>query len=204
MTKRKNRRKTRNSKSYFRKQNRRQKRKTFLIVCEGTKTEPNYFESFRVSRHIVEIVGAGYNTLSLVKEAMKLSKQGSFDQVWVVFDKDDFPINRFNQALALANEVGISIAYSNEAFELWYLLHFDYHQSAISRSTYRSRLSQRLGFEYKKNDSNIHEVLRPRVETAIRNAAKLLQTYGEAHSPARDNPCTSVHLLVQELQKHEK
>lgn len=207
MTKHKtNRRSKRNTQSYSRKQKLRELRKKFLIVCEGEKTEPNYFEGFRVPREIIEIKGTGYNTLRLVNEAIKLAEQGKFDQVWVVLDKDDFPADNFNEALASAKREGISVAYSNEAFELWYLLHFDFHQSAISRATYKSRLSQpqRLGFEYKKNDPQIHDVLRPRIETAIKNATNLLQIYGETHLPARDNPCTSVHKLVSELLKNEK
>ena len=40
-----------------------------LIYCEGEKTEPNYFRSFRIAR---EVVGEGYNTLSLVKKEMRL------------------------------------------------------------------------------------------------------------------------------------
>lgn len=196
----------RNAHSYVRQQKSRELRKRFLLVCEGEKTEPNYFEGFRVPREIIEIKGLGYNTLSLVREAVKLAKRAEFDQVWVVLDKDDFQVDHFNRAIVFAKQQGISVAYSNEAFELWYLLHFDYHQAAISRETYKNRLSQaqRLGFEYKKNDPSIHELLRPRIETAIQNASRLLRTYGETHSPARDNPCTTVHLLVQQLLQNEK
>ena len=50
-------------------------RKRFLIVCEGTKTEPNYFEAFKknLPRGLVEvdIHGMGENTLSIVQEAKK-------------------------------------------------------------------------------------------------------------------------------------
>jgi hypothetical protein len=44
----------------------------FLIVCEGEKTEPNYFKSFRVPKDVIDIYGLGANTISLVKEAIKL------------------------------------------------------------------------------------------------------------------------------------
>jgi hypothetical protein len=39
---------------------------TFLIVCEGAKTEPNYFQSFRLPSAAVRIVGTGANTEGLV------------------------------------------------------------------------------------------------------------------------------------------
>lgn len=65
---------------------------SILIVCEGELTEPSYFEKFRVPSATIEIVGKGYNTVSLVNEAMRLYKSSNaeYDQVWCVFDKDDF------------------------------------------------------------------------------------------------------------------
>lgn len=182
-------------------QNVRTLRKRFLIVCEGERTEPNYFEAFRVPKDVYDVVGAGDNTLSLVRKAIEYKQKGDYDQVWVVMDKDDFPIGNFNNALSLAEKKGIEVAYSNEAFELWYLLHFDFHNSAIPRSTYKQRLSSRLGFEYKKNDPHIYEVLEDKQSVAIQNAKRLLDEYGDEHRPAYDNPSTRVHLLVDALRE---
>lgn len=42
-------------------------KQSFLIVCEGTRTEPNYFKAFRVRSATVEVKGSGYNTRSLVE-----------------------------------------------------------------------------------------------------------------------------------------
>jgi hypothetical protein len=81
----------------------------FLIVCEGEKTEPNYFESFRVPKYIRDICGLGANTVSLVKEAVKLrDDDGDYDQVWCVFDRDSFPAQNFNAAIALAKQEGMN------------------------------------------------------------------------------------------------
>ena len=51
------------------------KRKYYLIVCEGEKTEPNYFKSLKnaLPKGVLEICefnidGTGYNTESLVKK----------------------------------------------------------------------------------------------------------------------------------------
>ena len=181
--------------------NRRSLRKLFLIVCEGERTEPNYFEAFRVPKTVYDIVGKGENTLGLVRSVLELRRKGNYDQVWVVMDKDDFTIQNFNSAMSLARDQGIRVAYSNEAFELWYLLHFDYHHAAISRDTYKQRLTKRLGFEYKKNDPNIYIALEDRQSVAIQNAARLLADWGDQHIPARDNPSTTVHLLVEALRE---
>lgn len=192
-------------KSYQRRVNTREIRQRFLIVCEGEKTEPNYFESFRNNNRLsnvrIEITGIGENTVKLVQKAEKLKKQDDYDQVWCVFDKDDFPVEDFNSAIARARRRNIRVAYSNEAFELWYLLHFDYIDTAMPRRSYQQRLSRRLAKPYVKNDPQMYETLRDKQDTAIHNAEKLLHTYGNSHNPARDNPCTTVHRLVQELNR---
>lgn len=121
-----------------RRKNFREIRKNFLIVCEGEKTEPNYFEKFRVPKKIFDVVGIGANTASLVEKAIDLRGKSivSYDEVWCVFDRDSFPAQNFNNALSLAKNNNINVAYSNEAFEIWYLLHFHYHDAATSRAQY--------------------------------------------------------------------
>ena len=76
---------------------------TFLIVCEGAKTEPNYFRSFPVStRPEVTIVGAGCETIAVVNKAIELMENKQFDRVWCVFDRDPSKVNntaaRFRKA----------------------------------------------------------------------------------------------------------
>jgi len=185
-------------------------RQRFLIVCEGEKTEPNYFRSFDAPKEVVdlEILGLGLDPLHLVQEALDRQKQAAkgglpYDQVWCVFDRDNWTKQCFNQAVTLARNSKVNVAYSNEAFELWYLLHFDYHNSAITRDTYRTRLSAKLGFPYRKNHPDMYRVLQAHQEIAIRYASNLLAQYDPC-DPANDNPSTTVHLLVQELNRHAR
>lgn len=173
---------------------------SILIICEGTKTEPNYFRSFRLTN--VTIDGTGTNTDTIVKKAIKESKE--YNQVWCVFDKDSFPPHNFNRAIQLAEKhKKITIAYSNEAFELWYLLHFHYRDTAISRTLYEEKLSDCLGYKYKKNSTTMYEELLDKQETAIKFAENLLKQY-PTPNPEIDNPSTTVHLLVKELNKYIK
>lgn len=86
---------------------------------------------------------------------------------------------------------------------IWYLLHFHYHDSAINRTQYETMLTNRLGFRYKKNDPLIYDHLLPLQNDALRNAEKLISSY-ENHSPEKDNPSTTVHLLVKELNKYSR
>ena len=62
-------------------------------------------------------------------------------------------------------------------------------------------LTQRLGFKYKKNDPSMYDHLFPLQEAALKNAENLLNSYAN-HTPESDNPSTTVHVLVQELNKH--
>ena len=181
----------------------------FLIVCEGAKTEKNYFEAFQVLGDVRRIVveGAGDNTLRLVERTRDLKAKleeanDPFDQVWCVFDRDSFPAQHFNEAIRLAEQQGFQVAYSNEAFEIWYLLHFDYHISALSRTQYEGKLTEKLGFPYRKNHPQIYGKLLERQDVAIRHAAKLHKHHEDIKghcNPEKDNPVTTVHLLVQQL-----
>ena len=206
--------KNRNTSDYLRRQIKtRETRKRFLIVCEGEKTEVNYFKAFTVPKKIeVTVRGEGKNSLSLVNKAIQiidnLKKDDSFDQIWCVFDKDNCSKEQFNQAERLAKEQNIKIAYSNEAFEIWFILHFQYLDIATSRSEYLTILTNQMkkyGLlnkkeKYAKNREDMYEKLKPYQTTAITNAAKLIQDRDEAKKhPFDANPSTTVQELVQEL-----
>jgi len=85
-----------------RKQRRSRKTKdTIVIVCGRTKTEVNYFKSFRLKigrlgKVRVEVIGTGSNTaepIALVKKAISLKDSDlSIAAVWAVFDKDNFDL----------------------------------------------------------------------------------------------------------------
>jgi RloB-like protein len=185
-----------------RKVNTREVRQRFLIVCEGEKTEPNYFRSFHVPKNVAEIdvKGLGENPSKLVNSAKELKEQDEYDQIWCVFDRDAWTPEDFNNAIRNANNQGFKVAYSNEAFELWYILHFEFLNTGVPRSDYFQKLNLLLQRKYQKNSETIYDELFEKQSTAIKNAINLLNQY-DPHIPARDNPSTTVHLLVQELNK---
>lgn len=188
-----------------RKTNIREVRQRFLILCEGEKTEPNYFRRFRVLINVVEIdvQGVAKDPSKLVKEAKALKEKEDYDQVWCVFDRDDWTPENFNNAISSAKKQGFKVAYSNEAFELWYVLHFEFLNAGIPRSDYCKKLDLYLNKKYQKNSEAIYDELLSKQPTAIKNATSLLKQY-DPHAPARDNPSTTVHLLVQELNRFIK
>jgi hypothetical protein len=188
--------------SVLRRQNISEEAERFLIVCEGEKTEPGYFEGFRVPGKILKIMGTGYNTLTLVSEAIRLKNESrsAYDQVWCVFDRDSFPSDDFDGAISKAKAAGFQVAYTNEAFELWYLLHFEDHRSALGRRQYSQKLSECLGHKYEKNSTSMYNELQSKQGEAIRRAERLMAEYDEDHNPHQNNPSTTVHLLVKALR----
>jgi len=201
--------------------NTRQKRKRYLIVCEGEKTEPHYFESLKATlpRGVLEVVefrisGKGFNTESLVRDALVLRKQReaesgrAVDKLWVVFDKDSFMPDAFNGAITLCeNTPQTEAAWSNEAFELWYLLHFGYYDTSMARDIYKTKIEENFrknglsGFVYAKNRSEMYQLLNQYgdQDLALKYSKKLEAGYRGAKNFASQNPCTRVYKLVAEL-----
>jgi hypothetical protein len=192
----------------------------FLIVCEGEKTEPNYFKSFKSNIKsfvlTIDTLGEASNTKDLVNRTIKYRNKSSqkYDSVWVVFDKDNFTPNNFNGAIEMAKNNNIKVGWSNEAFELWYLLHFQYRNTAMSRADYKAAIEDEINtkiaeqtksknpkkFVYKKNSEEMYYVLEKygNQKQAIINAEKLIANHN-CMNFAIHNPCTMVHLLVEEL-----
>jgi hypothetical protein len=184
-------------------------KQTFLIVCEGEVTEPEYFNAFRLTSANVKAVGKGMNTISLVNEAIVIKEQEkrkgrSYDQYWVVFDKDNFADSDFNAAIQKAQGNGFKVAYSNQAFEYWYLLHFNLYQGAIHRSRYADMLTNLLGFKYGKSRGDsmkVFNIIYPKTRIAIDNAKKVISQF-EGSNPAKEESSTTVYDLVEQLLKY--
>jgi len=188
-------------------------RERILIVCEGERTEPNYFMAIRRALPpnvvILRIAGTGMNTISLIEEALRLNNENAitdfpYDQIWAVFDKDDFPSDDFDNAIDKCRKHGVKPAYSNQAFELWYILHFCDRQTAMRRNEYKGKLSQYLGETYKKNDPDMYKKINTfgSESEAVRRASKLF--CNALHPPSSANPCTTVFKLVEELNRFKQ
>lgn len=105
----------RSDRGYVRKSGIRNVKQSFLIITEGVNTEPEYFNAFRLTSATVRALGQGMSTVPLVRKAMRIyegykTRGKSFDQLWVVFDKDDNPDKDFNEAIALAKTNGFHVA----------------------------------------------------------------------------------------------
>ena len=191
-----------------------------LIVCEGTKTEPNYFKAFKMFNrgtfvYEIEIEGEGKNTIQVVDRAIELRDNAKYigneyDRVWTVFDRDSFPAEKFNGAIIKAKEHGIECAWSNEAFELWYLYHFHNRVTAMNREEYKKAISEAVNksskykskkiYKYAKNEMDNYCIMTKfgSQEKAIKWAEAKSQEYTD-QCYSEQNPCTMVFSLVRQL-----
>lgn len=203
------------SKKFSREYNTKNLRKKIYIFTEGEKTEPEYFQSIKSEnkcRNIeIKIIGKGFNTLSLIDYIInyKNSLNDKFlprqDKIWAVFDKDSF-VENFDIAIKKAQDNEIEVAYSNECFELWYLLHFDLHVCDIGRDAYIKKLHKKLAIltknnvkKYKKNSPNMYNLIKHLEPTAIKNSKHLLSIHKDEKSYFKKTPSTTVFLLVEYL-----
>jgi hypothetical protein len=187
-----------------------------LIVCEGEKTEPNYFDELRINLRLhtadVAIVGHGSSPRTLCDYAIDAAvRDGDFDYVFCVFDRDTHEtygeaVDRCKSKKLTRNSgehVPLVAITSNPAFEYWLLLHFEntdkpYHASG-RKSVGAHVLSdlekafcrfERTG--YAKGSKGVFNLLLPRLPEAIKRAVSI-------NSRELDNPHTLVVVLVNSL-----
>ncbi len=190
-----------------------------LIITEGTKTEPQYFEAVKetINKHFrdkiqLEIHGEGDNTLGLLDKAQQRIRNSGivYKHVWIVYDTDDFPADRINRTardcINLTNdETEFHALWSNQCIELWFMLHFNYVDADLHRSEYYPKLSEWLSNigkgNYEKNRNDIYEILFPYLADAIRNAKKLDEV-NKNKTPSNASPCTQVYKLLEKLQPY--
>ncbi len=200
------------SKRFHRYYGRKKEGRFIYIFTEGRETEPNYFESIKKQLRLhgvkINIWGTGHHTMDLIDSILGFVSRNHIetgDEVWAVFDRDAF--KDFDSAINKARTNDISVAYSNEAFELWFLLHFSYMSSALSRKDYINKLNGyllKLGERYEKKSKTMYSLLKPYEEDAIKNAKKLLTGCDSEKLCSKKNPSTTVHVLIEGLNKLKK
>ncbi len=187
-----------------------------LIVCEGGKTEPNYFtqlkKASRLSNANVRICGRGADPLSVVNFAIESFKQEpEFDRIYCVFDRDrhttyDAALDKVHQA-RLGKGTKIFAIPSVPCFEFWLLLHFICTTKPFDAppgNSICSRVIEELKKylpEYQKGDHDIFDKIQDNLDNAITNARQVEQFHQTSRT---DNPSTLVHSLVEYLRDLKK
>ncbi|MDP2227734.1 MAG: RloB family protein [Moraxellaceae bacterium] len=186
-----------------------------LIVCEGSKTEPNYFreliDHYEINTANVQVDGScGSDPMSVANHAIQLyreerDKGDPYDRVYCVIDRDAHP--GFGEALKkLEAQKPPKVFYATVSipcFEYWLLLHFDYTRAAFT-STGRVSMGDAALValktclpKYEKGLVGTFSSLIGQLAFAKANAKRGLE---DARKTAADNPSTNVHELVEYLQ----
>lgn len=185
-----------------------------FIVSEGTKTEPNYIKGLAdsINRKYynfssgkrIEVEGTGKNTKGLLQYARK-RVESTFpraEEVWLLYDKDDFPLDDFDNTQYSAQDKNdvrkYKVAWSNECIELWFLLHFQELTVNVGRERYRELLRNYCAYE--KKMENIYDILKDKTEVAVKRARKQYEEYGEL-PPSKMCPATRMFEIVERLNE---
>ena len=182
------------------------------IATEGTITEVNYLEGFvkeinkkygKFSRHRrVVLEGYGRSCLSLLEDADRQIKRfyPNTQVVWLVYDKDDFPRDDFDNTQHSAEsrkDRCFKVAWSNESVELWFLLHFQDLRINIGRVKYIEKLKDCC--DYSKNSPDLFKMLADKTSAAVDRSRKLMESYDPALPPSAKCPGTLMQNLIEEL-----
>ena len=201
-----------------------QKSSNWLIVCEGTKTEPNYFIEAvnEINKNIedkyklkVNVIGTGKNTVSLVKSVedlqVEIDKYNNrlipYSKIFVVFDKDSFSDKNFDEAINMCLTNGYIPLWSNQAIEFWFLLHFNYIDGKMDRKMYATKINEYfkkkgLKYTYYKNDSKIYSKLREHGSlNKAKTSAKKIHLTHIKDKPSQSESCTSVYKFFEAVDE---
>ncbi|MCA3160169.1 MAG: RloB domain-containing protein [Burkholderiales bacterium] len=183
-----------------------------LIVCEGEKTEPNYFREVRIARRLssthIHVCHSAFGTepQQIVEFAeAEFRKTRAFERVYVVFDRDEH--RTYANAIAMAatrdktlrNDEGklvpFEAAVSVPCFEAWLLMHFADCQGALHRRDAYARLRTHIA-GYEKGLVGTYAATEAQFNVGAARAARLRDRF--ARLPG-DDVYTDVDLLVAHL-----
>lgn len=208
-------RKAREAESHHREKAKQASYARVLIVCEGAKTEPNYFKglrsAFNLSPYNVCIADKkhGLDPKSLVEYALEEYRKDRYylEHVCCVFDRDkhttyDAAIDKIRRT-QMKGATKLHPITSTPCFEIWLLLHFTYTTRSFCAAAddsncdlVMSELKQYMpGYEKGAGDVFMGG---EKLMTAI-SRAKMLEKFHE--TSGTDNPSTRIYKLVECLME---
>ncbi len=209
-------RKARRAKDLARRKSSRAPYDRVLIVCEGSKTEPNYLreliDCLKLSSANVEVDGdSGSSPISVVQHAKRRyceeqAKGDAFDRVFCVFDKDTH--TTYVEAIRTLSELRPRDVFrsipSVPCFEYWLLLHFTYSTKPYNPSGGKSACDcviaelRNYMHDYSKGDKGIFKQVMGQTDQAVANSRRASKA---AKRAGTDNPTTKMHELVKYLKQ---
>jgi hypothetical protein len=201
----------RRSRSFNRQSGIRQPNVSILIVCEGEKTEPNYFSNLRDFLKLpiitVRIVEEGGAPISVVEKAIVMVDERKqehkyneniplFESVWCVIDTENPNDNSsLPRAIDIALQKGYHLAISNPSFEYWYILHFEPTTRPFTNGQEAKKYLKKHieGYDSAKQ---VFPVLCSKTKNALEFCERTFQSSCQ-NSKDFPNPSTFVFLLVR-------
>jgi len=194
-----------------------QQKKHILIALEDTKSSRFYIKDLLKDKGIIpHIVFAKHigtdpkSVLQAIEQFNKANPTIKYEKAWLVIDKDSFNKNNFKGTLETARQKGICVAYSNECYELWLLLHFKDITSFKTREMLKKELNhefqKNFNLKYEKSEKHVYGMLIDRQEIAIQRAKKLIKNIIKIDGkldPYNNNPSTKIYLLIECLNNLE-
>lgn len=185
-----------------------------LIVCEGEKTEKNYFDAIRKlhnvpKAHVRVLPANGTECRQVVDYAEKEFHRNdrTYEWVFAVFDRDAH--RTYHEALDRAEALDgklkndfkkpvrfVAIA-SVPSFELWVLLHFFDVREFYDRSETLRRVRQHLP-RYEKGSETVFKDIEAALDVAVGRAKGLRQRFNARQG---NQPFTQIDEVVELLQK---
>jgi hypothetical protein len=178
-----------------------------LIVCEGAKSEPNYFNRLRhvyrlSSTRVVVTPANGTDPVSIVSFAKDQFRSKGFNRVYCVFDRNGH--SNYEKALQrISQSNNIFAITSVPCFEVWVLLHFIYCAAPFTQVGTDSACAlvikevQKHFPQYAKGYEYVFDDLEENIEQAINRATQLSADNARVGST---NPDTKVHTLINYLR----
>jgi len=211
--------KARTTEQLARRKTERSKSPRYLIVCEGTKTEPQYLAEIlsdkRIPSQRVKVApNDGNSPDRVVDHALKIYEEDArlgdaYDKVFCVFDCDSHAsfepaIQRIRQ-LSKDEKPFVAIT-STPCFEFWVLLHFGYSDAPFHAAGKKSvgdqavaQLKKKPKFsKYGKGMKGVYGLLKDKTANASGHAKKIRKS-AEEDGQRNANPWTNVDELVDLL-----
>ena len=198
----------------------------FLIVTEGTVTEPIYFDLLlrdlqlsvvRIKvqpgdasdpRHVIRTAEreARDQARKARKGVLGINEPAKFDHVWAVVDTDVAVRNHiWNNAHQLATAKKVTLAHSTPCFEFWLLLHvtgYTTRTDLVDGDIAKRAVKQALGRDYSTNEEVAKEVFPiflPQWPEAVVHAEGVRRHHESAATRTPANPSTEVDRLVRAM-----
>lgn len=174
-------------------------KRSFYIITEG-ETEKRYFLELKQEYRDIAVTIKKINPCSsqILNTAKRVWKNEGFtlsnyNKQVIVIDKDALTEDDFHAILRQAVDSKIEVVFSNSAFEVWLLAHFEpITRGFLSANELKRLLSNHLTGEYKKGDIR-------QLRAIVKHFTQAFENTRNVSSISYDTQCTNVGDLCQRM-----